>query len=293
MKILIVSGLSGAGKSVALNTLEDEGYYCIDNLPIAMIDQLSVTIQSMSRIEQYSGIAVGIDARNDPESLEQIEVIKQNLIARGFDVQTIFLTCASDVLLRRFSETRRRHPLTSAYIDINQALTLEDELLEPLERISDLIIDTSNLNLHDLRTMLISRLMGKRSANTDIHLQSFGFKHGLPSEADFVFDVRHLPNPHWVPSLRPLTGLDQPIVDYLSSKPNVTAMIDSIAEFISTQVPEINRQGRAYLNVCIGCTGGRHRSVFIANSICQRLQTALTDNTVQIIHRDKDRRKAG
>lgn len=284
MKLLVVSGLSGSGKSVALNTLEDLGYYCIDNLPLALVGELAWQLrEDDSETEQR--YAVGIDARNSPENLARFPELLEQLEDDGIEAEIIFLKADVDTLIKRFSETRRKHPLTGrSGVPLAEAIQKELALLAPVLEHADLVIDTTSTTLHDLRAIISNRLDRRDKRGLSILFQSFGFKHGLPKDADFVFDVRCLPNPHWEPSLRPLTGRDEPVAAYLSGFKDVTVMINYIRDFFVRWIPEMDKSNRSYLTIAIGCTGGQHRSVYIAEQLAAHFQAYL-DNVV-VRHRE-------
>lgn len=262
-RLIVISGQSGAGKSVALRVLEDLGYYCVDNLPV---DLLSHFVSSIKGSKQ--NVAVSIDIRNlpgDPDLVSQtLAKLKQDT-----DVNLIFLDAAQETLLKRYSETRRIHPLslTEEKLSLAQAVEKERQLLAGLREEADLLIDSSNQSLHDLSETVRMRVQGRESKELVMVFESFGFKFGLPNDADYVFDVRFLPNPHWEPSLRPLTGLDQPIIDYLSEFDSVNDFQHDIQSLVSKWLPLLEKNNRSYLTVAIGCTGGKHRSVYLTQRI--------------------------
>lgn len=283
MKLVIISGLSGSGKSVALHTLEDVGFYCIDNLPIGLLADFARHItESPSRpVERY---AVGIDARNIPEDLSRFPDILDDLKNRDISTEIVFLQAANDTLIKRFSETRRRHPLSLPNTSLAEAITRETELLAPVLARADLVIDTSTTNVHQLRDLIRNRLDRRIDSRLSLLFTSFGFKHGIPKDADFVFDVRCLPNPHWEPQLRPLTGRDAAVRDYLESDAEVERMYSDIRDFIAEWLPSFEREARSYLTVAIGCTGGQHRSVYLVERLNEHFQQE-SDN-VLIRHRE-------
>jgi UPF0042 nucleotide-binding protein len=273
MHLVIISGMSGAGKSVALNVLEDLGFYCSDNLPAGLlrtfVDELS---SSGDRI--FDRVGVGIDARNLSADVERIPALVQELRAGGLSCEIIFLQAKEDVLLSRFSETRRRHPLSDRNVGLLEAIIEERKLLAPIIDAADLIIDTSATTIHDLREQISARIAGREPHALSILIESFGYKHGLPGDADFVFDVRCLPNPYWEPELKPLTGLDEPVQAFLDTQPRVQEMIDDIAKFLESWIPRYRDFQRSYLTVAVGCTGGQHRSVYVTEAIAKRLGTS-------------------
>lgn len=283
MKIIVISGVSGSGKSTALNLLEDLDYYCIDNLPVGLLPSLAEQMQNIPG-ELVENIAVGIDARNLPGELHRFPYMLGQLKNKGVICEIMFLDADDDILLKRFSETRRKHPLSLDSIPLTEAIQKERELLEPISSRADLYIDTTRTNLHELRDLIRDRVEDSDKQSISILVESFGYKHGAPGDADFVFDVRCLPNPHWEPRLRPLTGKDQEVIDFLESQPAVANMFNDIYNFINTWLPAFIAENRSYLTIAIGCTGGQHRSVYLS----QRLAAALKPQykSVSLRHRD-------
>jgi len=265
MKFIIISGLSGSGKSVALHTLEDIGYFCTDNLPISMLETYAVEMESVDT--DADGIAVGIDVRNISGQLGDFEQILHKLWARGIRYTTLFLTCDNDTLLKRFSETRRRHPLSTPEIPLQEAINIEQKLLEPIATTADLTIDTSNSNVHQLRNMVRNRIGYKQQDRLSLLFESFGFKQGVPSDADFVFDVRCLPNPYWDERLRPHTGMDAPVIEFLDQQADVSDMYQHLESLLSRWIPDFDQDNRSYLTIAVGCTGGKHRSVYLIEKL--------------------------
>ncbi|HID49993.1 MAG TPA: RNase adapter RapZ [Chromatiales bacterium] len=266
MKLIIISGLSGSGKSIALHVLEDLGYYCIDNLPIGMLPALADQLQS-DRQNSYDHVAVGIDARNLAQDLQKFPAILRDLKASGRTCEVFFLEADDATLLKRFSETRRRHPLSGDEVPLNEAILQERSLLEPIIRHADLIIDTSQTNVHQLRDLIRRRVASVEHTGLSILFESFGYKHGVPVNADFVFDIRCIPNPHWVPELRGLTGLDREVRDYLEQYDDVEKMYEDICRFLDTWIPRFEADNRSYMTIAIGCTGGQHRSVYLVDRL--------------------------
>lgn len=262
-RLIVISGQSGAGKSVALRVLEDLGYYCVDNLPVDLLQQFVSSVKGSKQ-----NVAVSIDIRNlpgDPSLVgETLAKLKQDT-----DVSLIFLDASQETLLKRYSETRRIHPLslTAEKLSLAQAVEKERQLLAGLREEADLLLDSSNQSLHDLSETVRIRVQGRESKSLVMVFESFGFKYGLPTDADYVFDVRFLPNPHWEPSLRPLTGLDQPIREFLSGHQSVTDFQQDIQTLISKWLPLLEKNNRSYLTIAIGCTGGKHRSVYLTQQI--------------------------
>ncbi|HBV77212.1 MULTISPECIES: RNase adapter RapZ [Vibrio] len=278
MRIIVVSGQSGAGKSVALRVLEDLSYYCVDNLPVNLLDDFVSSVRSIRQ-----NVAVSIDIRNLPQDPTAISTTLQNL-KQNYDVNVLFLDADESTLLKRYSETRRLHPLSRSKdkLSLEQAIELEKNLLLNLKEEADLVLDSSNLSLHELSETVRIRVQGRESKDLVMVFESFGFKYGLPNDADYVFDVRFLPNPHWVPELRPLTGLDQPIVDFLDTQPEVIELNHSIQGFISKWLPLLEKNNRSYLTVAIGCTGGKHRSVYLTQKLGEYFKAE--GHQVQIRH---------
>lgn len=283
MKLVIVSGVSGSGKSVALHTLEDGGYYCVDNLPLSLLPSL---LQELTEAADrgITHAAVGIDARCGVEQLANLAQIVAQVKAMQVDVTQLFLYAEVDTLLKRFSETRRKHPLSRSGMPLVEAITAERQLLQPLLDNADLRLDTTLTSLHQLRSLLRERLIMPAGEGLSILLQSFGFKHGVPSDTDFVFDVRCLPNPHWDPNLRPLTGRDPAVAEFLQQHDSVHTMQEQIRAFLLDWLPQFEAENRSYLTVSIGCTGGQHRSVFMVERLATRLGTRFPN--ISIRHRE-------
>jgi len=280
MKLVIVSGLSGSGKSIALQVLEDLEYYCIDNLPINMLEALAKEIISA----KHEYVAIGIDARNVTAELESFpEQIKQ-LKKTNINCEIFFLEADDAALIKRFSETRRKHPLSNQETPLNEAVIQERFLLETISSRSDLRIDTSATNVHQLRDLIKARVKQADNQGISIMFESFGFKHGMPTNADFVFDVRCLPNPHWVPELRILTGFDEKVINYLDEHQEVEEMFDDIMSFMNKWLPRFEADNRSYLTIAIGCTGGQHRSVYLANKLANAIK--IKQNGVLSRHRE-------
>ena len=279
MKLVIVTGLSGSGKSIALHTLEDIGYYCIDNLPIALLEALADQLLKTGNFPIREA-AVGIDARNQSSELSGFPAILARLKQQGFETDILFLRADEPTLLKRYSETRRRHPLSDKKISLAEAIRREKELLDPIAENADIHIDTSRTNVHQLRDLVRQRVARDKPQSISLLFLSFGYKHGVPSDADFVFDARCLPNPYWEPRLRSLTGLDQEVVDYLRQQPLIDQMLASLSAFLETWIPQFVANSRSYMSVAIGCTGGNHRSVYLvemlANHFRQRHDGVLT-----------------
>jgi RNase adapter protein RapZ len=268
VRIIILSGLSGSGKSVALHVLEDLGFYCIDNIPAALLKPfVSYTVRSPEL--SYERTAIGLDARNTAAEIASVPQLVDELKRSGLQCEVIFLVAAEDELLRRFAETRRKHPMSRAGLGLREALREERELLEPIASVADLLIDTSRLSVHALRDVLHQRVEPRAAGRLSITFESFGFKHGIPADADFVFDARALPNPYWEPGLRNLTGRDAEVIRFLETQTNVAALLADIARFVRGRVPEYQASNRGYLTVAVGCTGGQHRSVYIVDRLAE------------------------
>lgn len=270
MKLIIVSGLSGSGKTVALHTLEDLGYYCIDNLPASLLGSLAAELKQLTH--PVERVAVGIDARNLPHSLQQFSEVVDELNRQGTKSEILYLTCETSALLRRFSESRRPHPLRDSQLSLAESIKKEQALLEPIARQADLFIDTSRTTVHQLRHQVLMRMDKRQENRLSLLFESFGYKHGIPNDADFVFDSRCLPNPHWQPVLRPLTGMDPEVAAFLEGQPQVEEMYRHIRDFLANWVPAFERDHRSYLTTAIGCTGGQHRSVYLVERLARHFR---------------------
>ena len=271
MRLIVVSGLSGSGKSVALHVLEDLGYYCIDNLPAALLESLldKMNPDNDSMIDR---VAVGIDARNPQLDLEALPGLLAQLRANGVQTDVLFLQADDDVLLKRYSESRRRHPLSGHGVELRAAIEKERELLGQIINSANLTIDTTRTSVYELGDLIRDRVDRRRSNTLSVLIESFGFKHGIPADADFVFDLRCLPNPYWQAELRPLTGLDPAVARFLDSEPLFQSMYDDILEFLTAWVPKYVSFDRGYLTIGIGCTGGQHRSVHMTEKLAAALR---------------------
>jgi len=283
MKLVIVSGLSGSGKSTALRTLEDMEYYCIDNLPAPLLHDFTLQMKRRGG-ETAINAAVGIDARNLEADLKEVPKILDKLSESGIDCDVLYLHADDEALFKRFSETRRKHPLSGNRRSLADAIQYERGLMEPIVARSDLVIDTSLTNIHQLRDLVKDRIVGRARDSLSILFRSFGFKHGVPGDADYVFDVRCLPNPYWEPHLRPLNGLDAAVIDYLESHTEVVKMSKDIKKFLERWLPSFQSENRSYVSVAIGCTGGQHRSVYLA----QMLSTHFAKTYDNVITRHRE-----
>ncbi len=269
MRLVVVSGLSGSGKSVALNTLEDLGWFCVDNIPAGLLqDLVAHTLQDEAPI--YQRVAVGLDARNRPGDLDSIPSMIADFRRSGIRCEEIYLHASDQTLLRRFAETRRRHPLAADGASLAEAIAAERALLHSLADAGDLVVDTSAISIHSLRELIRRRVDERRTARLAILFQSFAYKTGIPGDADFVFDARTLPNPYWDLALRPLTGRDPLVQKFLEASPAVSVLLEDIARFLEARIPEFERNNRAYLTVAVGCTGGQHRSVYLVEQLAAR-----------------------
>jgi len=282
--LILVTGQSGSGKSVALAALEDSGFYCIDNLPPDLLDHLAESYLEGSIVAR--GIAISIDARAPEQSLanlpDRIDRLKERL--PQLQISSLFLEADRQRLITRFSETRRRHPLSYQINNLVEAIAREGQLLMPIRAYADLVIDTSLTTVHQLREDVRARLIGEKESGPRILIQSFGFKFGIPLDSDFLFDVRYLPNPHWAASLRSYSGLDQSVVDYLEQHPVTHETRTRIADFLAHMLTEASHSDRSYLTCSIGCTGGKHRSVYVVEQIARDLRPTFANLVVR--HRD-------
>jgi len=285
MKLVIVSGLSGSGKTIALHTLEDAGYFCVDNLPVGLLSDFVHSMKN-NKPALYDLISVAVDARCNVQDMAHFESIMAEIKALDVEVEILFLTSKVEKLLTRFNETRRKHPLSRKGLPLVEAIHLERSVLKSISSNADLTIDTSDINVHELRSIINNRILQGDSETMAILIQSFGFKHGLPADTDFMFDVRCLPNPHWEGHLRPYSGKDAPVIEYLESFPAVANMEKSILDFMQQWIPCFEKEGRSYMTISIGCTGGQHRSVYLAQKITSALKK--TRSNVSLSHRESD-----
>jgi UPF0042 nucleotide-binding protein len=280
LRLIIVSGLSGSGKSVALHVLEDLGYYCIDNLPagllLAAVDEIRNSSKETSRF-----LAVGLDARNRAANLDVLPDLLHELRSQGVTTDIIFLHASDEILLKRYSESRRRHPLAEAGTQLRAAIEAERAILTEIEFSADLVIDTSETSIYQLADIIRSRVDRRDTESLSVLIESFGFKFGIPADADFVFDLRSLPNPYWTMKLRGLTGLDEEVQTFLDAEENYTAMFEDILRFLERWIPHYRDASRGYMTVAIGCTGGQHRSVYMV----EKLARAVRDVHEQVLTR--------
>ena len=283
MEIIIISGRSGAGKSVALRALEDAGYYYVDNIPLDLLPQLTDILS-----QSQSSVAISLDIRNIPNSANTLEQTL-NTLQKYHQLKIIFLEADRGTLIRRYSDSRRLHPLSLKDLSLEAAIDEEYRYLEPLIQHANFIIDTTHLSTHTLAEHLREFLRGNSDKELKIVVESFGFKYGIPLDADYVFDVRFLPNPHWDPTLRPMTGLDTPVAEFLNSHTQVNEFIYLTRNYIDTWLPMLEKNNRSYLTIAIGCTGGKHRSVYIAQQLGEYFQAK--GKIVQIQHKSLERNK--
>lgn len=279
MKLLIISGRSGSGKSVTLRCLEDLGYYVVDNLPWALLPDLHKALS-----QSHSHVAISLDSRNLPSNPQVLDKTFTEVLNTYSNVDVIYLDADDLTLLKRYSESRRKHPLSTQNISLQEAIDKERKLLEPIANRANLLIDTRQMSAHDLTCMMRERVAPKEQSTLSIQFQSFGFKYGIPHDTDYIFDIRCLPNPYWEHELRSLTGHDQAVIDYLRKHDEVTQMQKSIADFLDKWIPAFKADRRSYLTVGIGCTGGQHRSVYMAEALAHYFRPVY--QTIQVRHRE-------
>ena len=282
MKLIVFSGLSGAGKSIALNVLEDLGYYCVDNLPLGLLEAFAIELAAARPAPER--VAAVIDARNLSAAFDRFPDIKAAIRDQGVDCEVVFLEADDNAITKRFSETRRKHPLSAANVALPEAIRRERTVLEPVRDLADSCIDTSRTQYHELRELIRLRVDRRPLQSTSLQFLSFGYKHGIPLDADYVFDVRSLPNPYWEVGLRQLNGRDEKVVTFLDSQPAVRAMLNSLREFLDQWIPAFEDDNRTYLTVAIGCTGGNHRSVYVVERLAAQFRERR--NGVLVRHRD-------
>lgn len=282
-RFIVITGLSGGGKTVALNALEDLQFYCLDNLPAGMLEQFFERVRAGAD-GLPDQVAVGMDARSPVAALAPLPELLARLRGGDLPAEVVYLEAADDVLVRRFSETRRRHPLSSDRVPLPEAIAAERELLAPFAGLADLRLDTSRCSVHDLRRQVHDRVARRPARALSLQFISFGYKHGVPRDADFVFDARCLPNPYWQPELRNLSGRDPPVTEFLGAQPDVVAMLEDLRGFLERWIPRFEAEQRSYLSIALGCTGGQHRSVFMAEWLAARI--GATGRRVLVRHRD-------
>jgi RNase adapter protein RapZ len=281
-RLVVVSGMSGSGKTVALRALEDLDYYCVDNLPSALLPAFIAATTTGSEVLRPR-LAVGIDVRNRSEDLQRVPQILAELAQQGIEHQLIFLDAKDDILFKRYSDTRRRHPLSADGWSLSDAIALERKRLRPVTSIADRVIDTTDLNVHQLRRLIATEL-GMASGPLSLMFESFAYKRGVPHDADFVFDARCLPNPHWDARVRPLSGRDPAVREWLENKPDVMQYLAQVRDFLDVWLPRFEADNRSYVTICMGCTGGRHRSVFLAERLAEHFRA--TRAQVLTFHRE-------
>jgi UPF0042 nucleotide-binding protein len=280
--LTVVSGLSGSGKTVALRTLEDLGYYCVDNLPA---DLLPAFVDSVSTGETEQRLAVGIDVRNHHADLSNIGQWLSAVGARGYQHRLVFFEASEAMLVKRYSDTRRRHPLSQLGLALPDAIALEQQVLRPVRALADHVFDTTALNVHQLRKLVLTELEADRRPGLTLLFESFAYKRGLPNDADFVFDTRCLPNPHWDPALRPLTGRDALIQQHFAGLPEVGEYVAEVQGLVMRWLPRFESGTRSYLTIAFGCTGGRHRSVYLAETLAVHFRAEGREDAL-IYHRE-------
>ncbi len=283
-QVVILSGVSGSGKSTALRALEDAGFYCVDNLPILFLEKLLEL--SGHTAGEVSRIALGVDAREGRFLADAPRVI-QEVRQKGNEVQVLFLDASDDALVRRYSETRRRHPLAGADGSVPEGIAAERQALADLRSIADEVIDTTTLNVHELKRLVARRFVGGGGTRLGVTIVSFGFRFGLPTHADMVLDVRFLPNPFFVPELKPHPGTDPRVAEFVLGQPDAKAFLARLNDLLGFLLPRYRTEGKSYLTIAIGCTGGKHRSVALANALSERLEAA--GQPVRLWHRDVEK----
>jgi len=283
--VVIVSGLSGSGKSVALKTFEDLDYYCVDNLPVELLPPFVRSLMRDDTLPQK--IAVGIDVRSRNNDLGKLAQWRAALAQLGLEGTLIFFDAHDDVLLRRYSDTRRRHPLGNTGLSLQESIKREREIVAPLRDAADVVIDTTQLNVHQLRRRIIAEFALNRGAALSLLFESFAYKRGVPADADFVFDARVLPNPHWNPELRPYSGRDPKVREYLRQQPEVNEYVGQVSQFLDTWLPRLRGETRSYVTIAFGCTGGKHRSVYLAETLAQHSRNQGWEE-VATFHRELD-----
>lgn len=283
MELLIVSGYSGSGKSIVLDTLEDCGYYCVDNLPVSLLEGFINHIMAANN-KTYSRTAIGIDVRNPSESLLGFSDSLNAIQSKGIDCQVLFLQAEESVLYKRYSETRRKHPLTSDYVSLAEAFKIEKDLLKSVLGHANVVIDTSRTHIYQLRDLLKKQIKKKGEKYLSLQFQSFAYKHGIPLDADFVFDARCLANPYWEPELRAYSGRDKPVIDFFKKTESAQTLLHDICFFFEQWLPRFEIDNRSYLTIAVGCTGGQHRSVYLVESLVSHFK----DKAFNVIIRHRE-----
>ena len=283
--VIIVSGLSGSGKSVALKTFEDLDYYCVDNLPVELLPSFVRSLMRDGGLPQK--LAVGIDVRNRHSDLSKLAQWRAAVTELGLDATLLFFDATDEALLRRYSDTRRKHPLAHFGLSLPESITRERQITAPLRAEADVTIDTSALNVHQLRRRIIAEFALNNSTSLSLLFESFAYKRGVPADADFVFDARVLPNPHWNPALRPFSGRDGVVRDYLDAQTEVSEYFAQVSAFLDTWLPRLRGETRSYVTVAFGCTGGKHRSVYLAERLAQHARGQGWEE-VATFHRELD-----
>ena len=284
VQVVILTGMSGSGKSSALRALEDAGFYCVDNLPIIFVEKLLEL--SGHTAGEVSRIALGVDAREGrflSEAPRTIQEVRQ----KGSDVEVLFFDASDDALVRRYSETRRRHPLAGEGGTVHDGIEAERRALADLKALADEVVDTTTLNVHELKRLVTRRFVGAEGSRLGVTVVSFGFRFGIPTHADMVLDVRFLPNPYFLPELRPFPGTDPRVAAYVLGQPDAKAFLERLADLSAFLLPRYRAEGKSYLTVAIGCTGGKHRSVALAQALAQRLEQS--GQPVRLWHRDVEK----
>ena len=284
--LVIVSGLSGSGKSVALKTFEDLDYYCSDNIPLNLLPEFVRGVLGDANETSPRRLAIGIDVRGRSD-LSQLELWRRTANEFGIDVRLLFFEANDDTLLARYADTRRRHPLSHLGLSLPEAIARERELTAPLRLEADAVIDTTRLNVHQLRRRVITEFALSQQSKLSLLFESFAYKRGVPAEADFVFDARVLPNPHWDPELRSLTGRDREVREYLDAQPEVVRYVAQLQDLLDTWLPKLGSETRAYVTVAFGCTGGKHRSVYLAERLARHAREQGWPD-VATFHREQD-----
>lgn len=283
-QVVILTGVSGSGKSTALRALEDAGWYCVDNLPVVLLEKLvELSRQTGGQVDRMALVVDARDERFLPEAPRVIEEVRR----KGVRVDVLFLEAGDEALLRRYSETRRRHPMAGEGGSVPEGIAAERRALEPLKAVAGEVVDSSKMNVHELKRFIHTRFVEPGAPRLGVTVVSFGFRNGIPAHADLVLDVRFLPNPYFVPELRPHSGLEAPVRDFVLGQADAQAFLDRLADFGGFLLPRYAAEGKSYLTLAIGCTGGRHRSVAIAEELARRLRQAGTP--ARVWHRDVDK----